>query len=187
MKNYITYTDKYNDFSRTLLRAVAEKEKKGNVVVSPLSVIAALCMAARAAGGKTREEILSYISDGCSLDEMISVISDITERTQKTGELKNANAVGVAERIKDSINEDFVRSLKEDFDGELFASADMEKDVNNWVKEHTNGMIDKLLSGSVDDLIACILNAVAFEADWEEQYDEDDIRTDEFTNATLSC
>ena len=57
------------------------------------------------------------------------------------------------------------------------------RDVNEWVNEHTNGMIDKLLDGPAGDLIACILNAVAFDAEWEEQYWEDDISEDEFTNA----
>ena len=183
MKNYITYTDKYNEFSRMLLRAIVEKEEKKNVVVSPMSVIAALCLAARAAAGNTREEILSCISDGCSMEEMIGIIRDITEKTEKTGELKNANAVGVDGKIKDSINDDFTRSLKDAFNGELFASLNLEEDINNWVNEHINGMIDKLIDGPVDDMIACILNAVVFEADWNEKYWEGDIYEDDFTNA----
>lgn len=183
MKNYKTYSDKFNDFSRDLLLAVLEKEGKNNVVVSPLSVIAALSMTARATGGNTREEILSCISDGQSLDEMISVLKGITLKAEKNGSLKNVNAVGVAQQIRDSINEEFIRSLKEDFNGELFASADLTEDVNRWVKENTKGMIDKLLDGPVVDLLACILNAVAFEAEWEEQCSEYDIFEDDFTNS----
>lgn len=183
MKNYSTYTDKYNELSRTLLRAVVEKEEKKNVVVSPMSVLAALCLIARATAGNTREEILSCISDEYSMDEMTNIIREITEKAGKTGELKNANAVGVDERIKDSINDDFIRNLKDAFSGELFASEKLEEDINNWVNEHTNGMIDKLIDGPVDDMIACILNAVAFEADWEKEYWEDDIYEDDFTNA----
>ena len=99
MKNYSTYTDKYNEFSRTLLRAIIEKEEKKHVVISPLSIIALLCLTARATAGNTREEILSCISDGSSIDEMISIIREITEKAEATSELKNANAVGVAERI----------------------------------------------------------------------------------------
>lgn len=183
MKNYNTYTGKYNEFSKTLLREVVEKDTKKNAVVSPLSVIAALCLTARATAGTTREEIMSCISDTCSMDEMISIIREITTKAEKSGELKNANAVGVAERIKDNINEDYIRSLKEEFNGEIFTSDNLEDAVNRWVNEHTNGMIDKLIDGPVADLIACILNAVAFEADWEEQYWEDDVYEDEFTNA----
>lgn len=56
MKNYSTYTDKYNEFSRTLLRAIIEKEEKKNVVISPLSIIALLCLTARATAGNTRED-----------------------------------------------------------------------------------------------------------------------------------
>lgn len=88
MKNYKTYTDKFNDFARDLLLAVLGKEGKNNVVVSPLSVIAALCMTARATSGNTREEILSCISDGRSLDEMISVLKEIILKAEKNGSLK---------------------------------------------------------------------------------------------------
>ena len=183
MKSYGRYTDKYNEFSRTLLRTVVGKEENKNVVISPLSVITALCLAARATGGSTREEILSCISDGMDLAETINAIREITEMVEKDGSLKNANAVGVAERIKSSIQEDFIRSLKEEFNGELFASANLTDDVNCWVNEHTDGMIDKLLESPVGDLIACILNAVAYDAEWEEEYWEDDISEDEFTNA----
>ena len=183
MKNYSTYTDKYNEFSRTLLRAIIEKEEKKNVVISPLSIIALLCLTARATAGNTREEILSCISDGSSIDEMISIIREITEKAEATSELKNANAVGVAERIKESLNPEFVRILEEEFNGELFASVNLEEDINNWVNEHTNGMIDKLIDSPINELIACILNAVAFNADWEKEYYEDDIYDDDFTNA----
>ena len=183
MKHYSTYTDKYNEFARNLLSAVVEREDKRNVVVSPLSVLAALCLTARATGGNTREEILSCISDGYSMDEMIDVIREITDKVGKTGELKSANAVGVAARIRDRINDDFLRSLKEDFNGELFASANMEGDINKWVKENTNGMIDKLIDGPMGGIIACILNAVAFEADWAKEYRGYDVRKDDFTNA----
>ena len=183
MNNYRTYMDKYNEFSRNLLLAVLEKEGMNNILVSPLSVIEALCTTARATGGNTRDEILSCISDGRSIDEMIRALKMLTVKAEKSGSLKIANAVAVAERIRDTINKDFVRSLKEDLGGELFASAELAEDVNNWVKKNTNGMIDKLLDGPVETLIACILNAVAFESVWEEQYSEEDIYEDDFTNA----
>ena len=183
MKHCRTYADNYNYFAGTLLREAAGSADKQNVVVSPLSVITALCLTARAAGGRTREEILSCISGGQDLDDTIGAIREITAKAERTGELKNANAVGVAEKIGDKINEDFIRSLKEDFSGELFASADLTCDVNSWVNEHTNGMIDKLLDGPAGNLSTCIMNAVAFDAEWEKQYGDGDISEDEFTNA----
>ena len=137
MKHCRTYADNYNYFAGTLLREAAGSADKQNVVVSPLSVITALCLTARAAGGRTREEILSCISGGQDLDDTIGAIRVITAKAERTGELKNANAVGVAEKIGDKINEDFIRSLKEDFNGKLFASADLTGDVNSWVNSVT--------------------------------------------------
>lgn len=60
MKNYNSYIEKYNEFSKILLRSVVEKEEKKNVVVSPVSVIVALFLAARATGGNTRERFFIW-------------------------------------------------------------------------------------------------------------------------------
>lgn len=185
MKNYMTYMDKYNEFTRALLCSAMEKECEKNVVVSPLSVIIALCLTARAAGGTTREEILSCISDGYRMDEMLSLVKELTDLTGKADALKIANAVCVREDIRETITDDYIKCLKDDFHGKLFATANIEEDVNSWVNEHTKGMIDKLIDGQMSDsdMITCLLNAIAFESDWEEQYEDDDIRRQIFTNA----
>ena len=69
------------------------------------------------------------------------------------------------------------------YQGRLFASGDMVRDVNAWVKEKTKGMITNVADESMSSMLACLMNAIAFEADWEKKYEESDIYEDSFTNA----
>ncbi|MBR5789734.1 MAG: hypothetical protein IKX99_06485, partial [Lachnospiraceae bacterium] len=93
-----------------------------------------------------------------------------------------SNAVCVKEDIKDSIIPDYTERLADIYDGKLFASSDMARDVNAWVEEKTKGMIKNAAGDSLKDVVACLMNAVAFEAKWEELYEKDDIYEEEFHN-----
>jgi serpin B len=44
-------------------------------------------------------------------------------------------------------------------------------------------MIDQIVDDSMNNMLMTLINAVAFEAEWEDEYDEDDIKEDEFSNA----
>ena len=69
------------------------------------------------------------------------------------------------------------------FGGKLFTSADIVRDVNAWVKDKTKGMIEKVADESMNQMLACLMNAIAFEAEWMEQYEEGDIYDGEFNNS----
>lgn len=71
----------------------------------------------------------------------------------------------------------------ENFSGKLFSSDDIVKDVNAWVEEKTKGMIRNAADDSMNHMLACLMNAIAFEAEWMEKYEEDDIHEGEFNNA----
>ncbi|MBQ9580360.1 MAG: proteinase inhibitor I4 serpin, partial [Lachnospiraceae bacterium] len=50
------------------------------------------------------------------------------------------------------------------------------------VYEKTRGMIPDAAGDSLDNIVACLMNAVAFEAKWEAPYEENDIYEEEFHN-----
>jgi serpin B len=54
-------------------------------------------------------------------------------------------------------------------------------DINNWVKEHTDGMIPEILDEIPDEAIMYLVNALAFEAEWADVYEEHQIREGRFT------
>lgn len=73
--------------------------------------------------------------------------------------------------------------MRNDYAGELFASEDIVSDMNKWVRKATNGMIDQIADDSMKNMLACLLNAVSFESGWREEYEDDDIYDEEFTDA----
>ena len=177
------YTGKYNEITRSLIKHFAKVKKGENIVLSPMSVIMLLGILADAVGGKTRDEIVRIIGDGFSYEELMTILKQIQEEASETGALMSSNAVCVNDTIKGSIKDGYEEHLKESFDGRLFLSADIVKDVNAWVKEKTNGMIENAADESMNQTLACLMNAIAFCAEWMEEYEEDDIHEGDFNNA----
>lgn len=170
----------YNELTNQLLQK-SEREHGGeNVVFSPLSIITLLLMLAEATGGSTREEIMKCLQGGdrkkLTKEDMLPVLREIG----KSSSLNSANAVCVKHELAPTINEDYVAALQKDFEGELFVSEDIIADVNRWVSEKTKGMIPKIADESMKDMLACLMNAVAFEAGWMEPYLDEDIRDGRF-------
>ena len=55
------------------------------------------------------------------------------------------------------------------------------KDINNWVKNETDNMIPKVLEDIPDAAIMYLINALAFEAEWTEIYEKNQVRDKTFT------
>ena len=55
------------------------------------------------------------------------------------------------------------------------------KDINTWVQEKTENMIDKILDEINEDAVMYLINAILFEAEWQQVYNKANIREGEFT------
>ena len=64
--------------------------------------------------------------------------------------------------------------------------AEAVKRINTWVAEHTNGMIDSIIDSVSPEALMYVINALAFEAEWERIYHEDEVSEVEFTNVDNS-
>ena len=187
------YTPRYNELAVRTLKYLSES-RIDNVVFSPFSVLMLLSIAADAVDGETRQEIFNVISSELPYEKYRDMISemqrlftevvcvhDSEDEYEKGGEVVSANAVCVQKSIVNSLNADYEDHLAKYY-GRLFASEDIVADVNAWVKENTRGMIEQVADDSMKQMMACLMNAIAFEAEWEEIYDEDDIYEDDFTD-----
>lgn len=177
------YRGKYNEITRALITSFAEAKEGGNIVLSPLSVIMLLGIAAGAVNGKARDEIMNVIGCHASYDEFMDLLKEIRTQAVESGSLVLLNAVCVKESISGSMAAGYPDHLKEIFDGNLFSSSDIVRDVNAWVKEKTKGMIEDAADESMNQMLACLMNAIVFEAEWLEQYEEDQIQEGNFQNA----
>ena len=132
-----------------------------NTVFSPVSLYAALGMAAEGAKGATRDELLSLISEDLS------------------PEIASANAVFAAPDVV--LLDDYKSALDEKFAAELFTlDADVVDSVNAWVNARTGGMIPELLKTPPDAAGLILVNAVAMEKDWRKPFDGEDTCAEDF-------
>lgn len=179
------YADKYNEIAADLMRDFTA-DTKDNVVFSPFSVLMLLSIVADSVGGETRQQVLDVIGSDLPFEEyrdMISAMQSIfTDGDTTGGTFISSNAVCIQEKLKKSITPGYEDRIGQ-YQGKLFASADMVRDVNAWVEEKTKGMITNVADDSMSSMLACLMNAIAFEADWGKKYEEYDIYEDSFTNA----
>lgn len=177
------YRKTYNKVTGYVLSAFAGEDTTKNVIFSPLSILLLLGMAAEAVQGRSRDEITKIIAGDRSFEELEGLLRQMQSTFADDGAFWSANAVCVNKSISRSINRDFKGHLREVFDGELFLSDNMAADVNRWVSRKTRKMIPNALDASANDILACLINAVAFEALWEEPYEDEQVDEGDFHNA----
>ena len=177
------YNQKFNEIARTFYSRYVLDRKGKNVIISPLSIVVLLAMAAESTTGKARQEIAKVLSGNLAYETALKAIDTLQKGLTEEDNLVSSNAAIVNQKVKNSINPEYREKLAETFMGELFCSANIGADVNAWVKEKTRGMIEKIAPENADQMLAALINAIAFEANWDKEYWEDDITEGEFNNA----
>jgi len=181
-KVYIMEKSKvFNRFSTELLNRLGKGN--GNIVFSPLSIFAVLCMAAAGASGETRKEILDAMGSRFTVEDLISVSEFLNESDDA---VSTANALCVRYDAADSMKGDYLKLIRERFDAEFFASHDLVDDVNRWVSDKTDNMIPEILDDSAADILCSLINATTFMNAWEDPYDDYDVSKHSFHNISGS-
>jgi len=154
-----------------------------NVLISPTSVISALGMTTYGMNGDT----LTQMQDAFGMSrghlnyynsEYLSNISD---------ELKIANSIWFSNAGHLTVKDEFLHFNNQFYNAEIYETAFDEKTVgsiNHWIEEKTDGTIKKMLDQIPEDAVMYLINALLFEAEWEEKYNEHQILEDlVFTNS----
>ena len=55
--------------------------------------------------------------------------------------------------------------------------------INSWIYDHTDHMIKKVLSQLDPETVMVLVNAISFDAKWEDKYEESQITEGKFTKA----
>ena len=164
------------DFAVSLFREAAEEGE--NTLVSPLSVLTALAMAANGAEGDTLTEMETTL--GGTREDLNDWLGGFKDDDQ----LKQAGGIWVKDDQKFDPNEEFLTKMQKVYDA-AFTEAPFDKttrdEVNSWVREQTDGMIDGIIDEIPEDAIMYLINALSFEAAWENPYDEFQVQEGVFT------
>ena len=159
---------------------------EGNTMISPLSLISALTMTARGAEGQTLTQLEDAL--GRDLDYFTVYLSSFLQSlTGRPAKFTSANSVWFRdEEDRLTVNDQFIVDAGAYFDADVFKAAfdkGTVKDINRWCSEKTDEMIPELVKEIKPDEVIRLLNAICFDAKWQQPYVSHDVRDGEFLNA----
>lgn len=181
-----TFVNGQTNFALELLKnTVSENE---NVLVSPYSVVQALAMTGNGADGITKEEFENVIGGGIDFDELNKYL--YTQRTGQPNEEKckllTANSVWTRnDESRISPYPEFLQKVVDYYSAELFKAPFDEEtvsEVNKWVDTNTDHMIPKIVNEIDPEVVMMLINAVTFDAKWQNMYYKEDVWEHDFTN-----
>lgn len=170
-------TDALLDFAFTLHRAVAPDPDRG-ACWSPYSVAVALGLAATAARGRTREELLRVLASppDSTIGGLAEALSTAAELDSDDAELQLAATAWLREDIEvaDGFAEALVRwpsGAVREFGADLRQAR---QQINADVAETTRGLIQELLGDGVlgPRTVAVLVCALYLKAAWTDPFDE---------------
>lgn len=183
---YDEITVPLTNFSINLFKNSLNEGK--NTVISPMSVALALAMTANGADGKTKEEMEKTLGGDLSitnLSQHLYFYMKTLSNSQKS-KLSIANSIWFDGNNKGlDVNKNFLQRNADYFEAKIYKipfDNKAVKPINNWVKKNTNGMIDKIINEISPDAVMYLINAIAFDAQWENVYEKCEISKDDFTN-----
>ena len=170
------------DFGVRLFKTSMEEGK--NTLISPLSVLYALAMTTNGADGETLAQMEQVL--GMDVDNLNSYMLAYLDLLPETKDYKMslANSIWFKDDPNFAVEQSFLQTNADYYGAGAYKAAFDEgtrNDINNWVKEHTDGMIPEIIDEIPDEAIMYLVNALAFDAKWADEYEEHQIREGSFT------
>ena len=170
------------DFGVRLFQTNMEEGK--NTLISPLSVLYALAMTGNGADGETLAQMEKVL--GMDVDNLNSYMLAYLDLLPESKDYKMslANSIWFKDDPDFIVEQSFLQTNADYYGAGAYKAAFDEgtrNDINNWVKEHTNGMIPEIIDEIPDEAIMYLVNALAFDAKWADEYEEHQIREGRFT------
>lgn len=171
------------DFSFDLFEGSLKEEENG--LVSPLSALLCLALVANGASGETLTQLENVL--GMSVEELNKAAYAYT-RSLESGDgykIKLANSVWLKEVKTIKVSERYLQTSADWYDAEQFTAPfdnSTVKDINGWVKENTDGIIDSILKEIPPSAVMYLINALVFDAKWQDEYEKKQIIDDSFKN-----
>ena len=165
-------------FALKLMQQTVAKEGEGNVLISPYSVMQALAMTANGASGETLSQ-MEQVLGGQPIGELNRYL--YTQRMAQPEEtyckLVNANSIWIKDKDDAiAVEPDFLQTNTDYYGAGTFKEPFDEttvKRINQWCSDHTDKMIPALLDRIDESTVMYLINAVLFNAKWEDCYKAD--------------
>jgi len=174
--------DAVTDFAVRLFRESASDGE--STLISPLSVLSALAMTTNGAEGETRAQMESVF--GMTAEELNLWLYSYHRTLPESGKYKLnlANSIWFTDKESFTVNTDFLQLCADYYDAELYRlpfDEGAKSAINGWVKEETDGMIKEIINEIPEEAVMYLVNALAFDAEWQDIYKESQVRPGTFT------
>lgn len=168
------------NFSVELFKANAGS---ASTLISPVSVLSAMGMTANGAAGNTLSQMEEVF--GLTKDKTNQILNLYIRSLPDEDKLKVsiANSIWFREGGRIDVNRNFLQTNANYYDAGVYKAkfdADTLKSINDWVKRETGGMIENILDEIPDEAMMYLINALSFDAEWENIYYENEVRKDQF-------
>ncbi len=170
------------DFAVKLFQNSVSSES--NALISPLSVLCALAMTANGAKGETLAQMEAVL--GLTVPELNDYLHTYLSKLPSGDKYKVniANSIWVKDDEGLAVEKDFLQTNADYYGASIYKAPFDDatlKDINAWVSDNTDGMIKSILDKIPDEAVMYLVNALAFDAEWENIYKESQVRDGTFT------
>lgn len=149
------------------IQLLQQSDTGKNILLSPLSVLCALSMTANGAKNETLAQMETVL--GTPITDLNQWFSDISQEE----ELILANSIWLKKQTDFQVSEEFLHTNANYYHAAVYEApfdSTTKDEINDFVLEHTNGMIEQILDNIPDSARMYLVNALAFDADWEAPY-----------------
>lgn len=177
-----TFSEAQMKFSIDLMKNTFNKDSDpSNLLISPLSVNAALAMTANGAAGDTLTEFTDLLAGGESLDTFNQYIADTFKRltSDKNVTIDIMNSVWYRNQgdFAIDVKKPFLNTVAEYMGADAFATpfnSRSVKDINHWVAAGTHNIIPFLYDNNhvfSDNDVMLLINTLYFDGEWDMKYE----------------
>lgn len=187
-----TVTDAFagamTDLSLNLFGRVAAQQE-GNTVFSPLSAALCIGLLCNGASGDTLTQLEQAL--GMDLDDLNSSLFAFVRQltADENCSWHVANSIWYRDDASLYVRESFLQRNADYYAAKAYrAPFDQTtvRDINTWCSENTDGMIKEILKEIPSDAMLYLINALCFEGQWQEKYENSQIHTRTFINLSGS-
>lgn len=155
-----------------------------NTLVSPLSVVSALAMAANGAKGETLAQMQRVL--GLSPAQLNAYLHTYLQTllNDEKNKLSLANSIWFTDDESFTANREFLQTNADWYGAGVYKAPFNDatcKAINRWVNAQTDGMVRDILDEIPEDAVMYLVNALAFDAEWQKIYQKQQVRDDVFT------
>lgn len=169
-------------------RVIDSEQSDENILISPTSILFAFGMAENGAKGNTRTQLEKAVNGGVKVSSLNNALAFSRKQMMSSEDVEwnVANSVWFLNRKDVKVKKAFLKKVKTYYGAEIykapFNNATV-KDMNAWVKKNTNKMIPKIINQIDDSAVMYLINAIAFEGKWEDEFKDNQVlKNQEFTN-----